>query len=114
MLRHREDADTASRTAGRVLDDYVEAQVHGPVTLARDVRELVVDPSFRGRRRPVRVPAAVARRFRAAGAPGRRRLPWALWHPVRPLRDRRVTGSGRCVTARHVDAGRSTNRSSPP
>ncbi|QOC91362.1 RNA polymerase sigma factor [Micromonospora craniellae] len=30
------------------------------------------------------------------------------------LRDRRVTGSGRCVTARHVDAGRSTNRSSPP
>ncbi|WP_431729642.1 DUF3626 domain-containing protein [Verrucosispora sp. TAA-831] len=48
VLRRREDADTASRTAGRALDDYVEAQVHGPVTLSRDVCELVVDPSFRG------------------------------------------------------------------
>ncbi|MEV0428667.1 DUF3626 domain-containing protein [Micromonospora sp. NPDC050495] len=38
----------ASRAAGRALDDYIEAQVHGPVDLARDVEELVVDPSFRG------------------------------------------------------------------
>ncbi|MFF0433954.1 DUF3626 domain-containing protein [Streptomyces sp. NPDC004327] len=30
------------------LDDYVEAQVHGPVELARDVEALVLDPSFRG------------------------------------------------------------------
>jgi hypothetical protein len=30
------------------LDDYVEAQVHGPVDLARDVEALVLDPSFRG------------------------------------------------------------------
>lgn len=30
------------------LDDYVEAQVHGPVALDRDVEALVLDPSFRG------------------------------------------------------------------
>ncbi|WP_349877017.1 DUF3626 domain-containing protein [Micromonospora sp. HUAS YX12] len=33
---------------GRALDDYVEAQVHGEISLARDVEALVVDPSFRG------------------------------------------------------------------
>jgi hypothetical protein len=30
------------------LDDYIEAQVHGPVRLDRDVEALVLDPSFRG------------------------------------------------------------------
>ncbi|MBL2973925.1 DUF3626 domain-containing protein, partial [Klebsiella pneumoniae] len=30
------------------LDDYIEAHVHGPVLLARDVEALVLDPSFRG------------------------------------------------------------------
>ncbi|MCW2864836.1 MAG: hypothetical protein JWP48_6544 [Actinoallomurus sp.] len=30
------------------LDDYVEAQVHGPVRLDRDVEALVLDPSHRG------------------------------------------------------------------
>jgi hypothetical protein len=30
------------------LDDYVEAQVHGPVRLDADVEALVLDPSFRG------------------------------------------------------------------
>ncbi|USY17132.1 DUF3626 domain-containing protein [Nocardiopsis exhalans] len=35
--------------AGRdVLDEYVEAQVHGPVRWGVDVAELVLDPSFRG------------------------------------------------------------------
>jgi hypothetical protein len=29
------------------LDDYVEAQVHGPVVLERDVEALVLDPSYR-------------------------------------------------------------------
>lgn len=33
---------------GRSLDSFVEAQVHGPVELARDVETLVVDVSFRG------------------------------------------------------------------
>ncbi len=37
------------RTApGRTLDDYVEAQVHGGVTLGADVAAVVADPSFRG------------------------------------------------------------------
>jgi hypothetical protein len=30
------------------LDDYVEAQVHGPVRLDRDVEAFVLDPSYRG------------------------------------------------------------------
>jgi hypothetical protein len=39
----------APRTAaGRALDDYVEAQVHGGVTLGEDVTAVVADPSFRG------------------------------------------------------------------
>jgi hypothetical protein len=35
------------RRAARVLDGYVEAQIHGGVELGRDVRGIVVDPSFR-------------------------------------------------------------------
>jgi hypothetical protein len=34
--------------AGRALDDYVEAQVHGGLTLGGDVTAVVADPSFRG------------------------------------------------------------------
>ncbi|MGK4585806.1 DUF3626 domain-containing protein [Kitasatospora sp. HPMI-4] len=30
------------------LDDYIEAQVHGPLLLKRDVEALVLDPSYRG------------------------------------------------------------------
>ncbi|MGP3775934.1 DUF3626 domain-containing protein [Streptomyces sp. SDT5-1] len=48
------------------LDDYVEAQVHGPVRLDRDVEALVLDPCFRGT--PVEDTA--------------RRLPCPVeWHP---------------------------------
>ncbi|WP_116505872.1 DUF3626 domain-containing protein [Micromonospora sp. B006] len=36
-----------SGRVGRALDDYIEAQVHGEINLARDVEALVVDPSFR-------------------------------------------------------------------
>jgi Protein of unknown function (DUF3626) len=45
LLRRRE---RASRAAGRALDDYIEAQVHGEVSLSRDVETIVADPSFRG------------------------------------------------------------------
>ena len=38
----------AMRAAGRSLDHYIEAQVHGEVLLERDADLLVVDPSFRG------------------------------------------------------------------
>lgn len=33
---------------GRTLDDYIEAQIHGPVSLETDVERLVADPSFIG------------------------------------------------------------------
>lgn len=42
----RTDGD--ERAAGGVLDDYVEAHVHGPVLVAQDVEALVLDPAFRG------------------------------------------------------------------
>jgi Protein of unknown function (DUF3626) len=35
-----------SRPPGRALDEYIEAQVHGPIDLARDVEALVIDPAF--------------------------------------------------------------------
>lgn len=47
------DAWTAALTvpktaAGRALDDYVEAQIHGGLDLAADVTAVVADPSFAG------------------------------------------------------------------
>jgi len=38
----------ASASPGRELDHYVEAQVHGGVSLQTDVGSIVVDPSFHG------------------------------------------------------------------
>ncbi|MEU4238355.1 DUF3626 domain-containing protein [Actinoplanes sp. NPDC026619] len=40
--------DAPRTAAGRALDDYVEAQIHGGVTLSADVAAVVADPSFRG------------------------------------------------------------------
>jgi len=40
--------DEVEATEGGLLDDYVEAHVHGPVELAADVEAVVLDPSFRG------------------------------------------------------------------
>ncbi|MBT9254260.1 DUF3626 domain-containing protein [Phycicoccus sp. MAQZ13P-2] len=40
--------DALEREEGGVLDDYVEAQVHGPVRIPEDVEALVLDPCFRG------------------------------------------------------------------
>lgn len=37
-----------SERASRDLDGYIEAQVHGVVSLADDVEAIVLDPSFRG------------------------------------------------------------------
>lgn len=49
-----------------ILDDYIEAHVHGPVRLDRDVEALVLDPSYRDTE------------FEAAAA----RLPCPVrWHP---------------------------------
>jgi hypothetical protein len=38
--------DPADGKAGRVLDTQIEAQVHGPIDLNRDVELLVADPAF--------------------------------------------------------------------
>jgi hypothetical protein len=37
---------SAGKHLGQSLDDYIEAQVHGPVDLSKDIEALVVDPSF--------------------------------------------------------------------
>ncbi|MBB6627372.1 DUF3626 domain-containing protein [Nocardioides sp. KIGAM211] len=44
----RELTDEVEATEGGVLDDYVEAHVHGRVGLPDDLEALVLDPSFRG------------------------------------------------------------------
>ena len=44
----RERSDVVEATEGGLLDDYIEAHVHGTVTLAADVEAVVLDPSFRG------------------------------------------------------------------
>ena len=36
----------ASRSPGRALDAYIEAQVHGAIHLAGDVEALIIDPAF--------------------------------------------------------------------
>ncbi|BEL04904.1 DUF3626 domain-containing protein [Actinoplanes sichuanensis] len=47
--RWRQAALAAPRSdAGRTLDDYVEAQIHGGVSITDDVTHLIADPSFRG------------------------------------------------------------------
>lgn len=54
LIRHADAFDAISRTAadelavGGMLDDYIEAHVHGPVTVAEDVEALVMDPCYRG------------------------------------------------------------------
>lgn len=40
------EKEAAPPTLGRALDDYVEAQIHGPIDLSTDVEALVADPSF--------------------------------------------------------------------
>ena len=41
-------SDPSRGPAGRVLDTGIEAQVHGPIDMARDVERLVADPAFGG------------------------------------------------------------------
>ncbi|GAA1991981.1 DUF3626 domain-containing protein [Catenulispora subtropica] len=41
-------ATALADTEADALDDYIEAQVHGPVGLATDIEALVLDPCYRG------------------------------------------------------------------
>lgn len=43
----RERTDKIEATEGGMLDDYIEAHVHGMITIAPDVEAVVLDPSFR-------------------------------------------------------------------
>jgi len=94
------EADTA-RGVHDVLDDYVEAQVHGPVRLADDVEALVLDPCY------LHTPVADA--ADALGVP-------VEWHhgfrlhvdelATRPAyRGPRIVDVARAVTARHAPDG---------
>lgn len=47
LVGRRERESARPGAPGRALDDYVEAQIHGELSLARDVAALVADPSFR-------------------------------------------------------------------
>jgi hypothetical protein len=40
--------DSIEAAEGGLLDDYIEAHIHGPVDLASDVEALVLDPCYRG------------------------------------------------------------------
>jgi len=91
--------DPASPAPGRVLDTGVEAQVHGPVDLQRDVELLVVDPSFKGTTtggcleelcRRYAVPLAWHCGFRLAA----RDLPSEFRGPAIPRIARRIAGDG--------------------
>lgn len=44
----RERSDAVEAAEGGLLDDYIEAHVHGTVDLAVDVEAVVLDPCFRG------------------------------------------------------------------
>ena len=66
----RELTDELEATEGGLLDDYIEAHVHGAVELASDVEALVLDPCFRG--------TAVADQAVALGVP-------VEWHEGRRL-----------------------------
>ncbi|WP_435831101.1 DUF3626 domain-containing protein [Polymorphospora rubra] len=82
-LAHADTPDDA-------LDDYIEAHVHGPVRLDRDVEALVLDPSFRG----TDVEAAA------------RRLPCPVeWHPGFRLSVARMRRFPDYRGPRYVDLG---------
>ena len=98
-----------TRSASRNLDGYVEAQIHGGIDLADDVRAIVLDPSFRA--------SAVDRTLAAAAA----RYGFDIeWHrgsdlavddvpadfrgPTMPALARNVAGSSGIVHARAIGA----------
>lgn len=93
--------------ASRELDGYVEAQVHGGVTLADDVEAIVVDPSFRGTRVEEHLSTAAERcGFELAWHCGSElhvdRVPDDFRGEEMPALARRVAGSGGVVDARAI------------
>ena len=60
----------SAKEQGRALDEYIEAQIHGTLDLARDIDAMTLDPSFRGTATGERLDA-LARRYGIA----------IDWHP---------------------------------
>ncbi|WP_040338852.1 DUF3626 domain-containing protein [Candidatus Blastococcus massiliensis] len=83
--------DELEATEGGLLDDYVEAHVHGPVALATDVEALVLDPSFRD--------SLVERQASALGGP-------VEWHEGRWLTVDALAGHPAFRGPRTVEVGR--------
>ena len=103
-----------------LLDDYIEAQVHGPVRLDRDVEAVVLDPSFRGTR-VEEIAGAFAARSNGTAASGSPRPSWAwvsgLPRPAVRLagnrdRGRRAAGSAGDLVTRPVPAATTSKTSS--
>ena len=91
--------DPRPRPLGRVLDSFIEVQVHGDIRLAEDVERLVCDPAFQSH--PVgEVLTAISARYgvRLSWHPGFTlpvsRVPDVFrGYPVRPLAER-IAGGG--------------------
>ncbi|MGY2127886.1 DUF3626 domain-containing protein [Blastococcus sp. SYSU DS0617] len=83
--------DEIEATEGGLLDDYVEAHVHGPVHLAADVEAVVLDPCFRG--------SPTESRARALGVP-------VEWHEGRRLTVESLATHPLFRGPRTVDVGR--------
>lgn len=67
----RQRSDAVEADEGGLLDDYVEAHVHGPIDVGADVEAVVLDPCFRD--------SPIEEQARALGVP-------VEWHDGRRLR----------------------------
>ncbi len=95
---------------GRSLDDYVEAQVHGPLSLEADVDSLVADSSFQGQPTGEDLEKIAERYgFPMAWRPtfelALKGVPDDFRGPVMPDLARRITPRGEPLTARVIGEG---------
>lgn len=103
---------------GRSLDDYLEAQVHGPLCLETDVDTLVVDGSFRGTSTGEDI-EAIAQRFgfplhwRPAFELALEDVPEDFRGAMMPSLAQRVVPTGGVLTARAIGEGALSLETSP-
>lgn len=98
-----------SERPSRNLDGYIEAQVHGGISMHRDVESIILDPSFRNTAVEHDVQAAADRYGLALGWHGGSALlvvevPDDFRGPTMPTVARRVAGPGELVDARAIGA----------
>jgi hypothetical protein len=103
------DGRYESSVPGRVLDHYVEAQVHGGVDFANDVNSVVLDPSFRGSQVEEHFDRATARYgVRVEWHPGSvlrvDDVPTDFRGPAMAAVARRVAGGGPTIDAQAIGA----------